>query len=56
MKQTNNRKLKKQTKRNNKNIFGLFAFWKVEIKQEQQRKRKKAKHGYLKYRQNMMYR
>jgi hypothetical protein len=56
MKQTNTRKLKKQTKRNNKNIFGLFVFWKVEIKKEKQRKRKKVKHGYIKYRQNMMYR
>jgi hypothetical protein len=32
MKQTNTRKLKKQTKRNNRNIFGLFVFWKVETK------------------------
>jgi hypothetical protein len=55
VKQTNTRKLKKQTKRNNRNIFGLFVFWKVETKQEQQRKRKKAKHGYTKFRQNMMY-
>jgi hypothetical protein len=30
------------------------VFWKVETKQEQQRKRKKAKHGYTKSRQNMM--
>jgi hypothetical protein len=56
VKQTNTRKLKKQTKRNNRNIFGLFVFWKAEIKQEQQRKGKKAKHGYTKSRQNMMYR
>jgi hypothetical protein len=56
VKQTNTRKLKKQTKRNNKNIFGLFVFWKVEAKQEQQRKRMKAKHGYTKSRRNMMYR
>jgi hypothetical protein len=48
-------KIKKQTKRNNRNIFGLFVFWKVEMKQEQQRKRKKAKHGYTKFRHNMMY-
>jgi hypothetical protein len=56
VKQTNTRKIKKQTKRNNRNIFGLFVFWKVEVKQEQQRKRKKAKHGYTKSRQNMIYR
>jgi hypothetical protein len=55
VKQTNTRKIKKQTNRNNINIFGLFVFWKVEIKQEQQRKRKKAKHGYTKSRHNMMY-
>jgi hypothetical protein len=41
VKQTNTRKLKKKTKRNNENIFGLFVFWKARIKQEQQRKRKK---------------
>jgi hypothetical protein len=56
VKQANTRKLKKQTKRNNRNIFGLFVFWKAETKQEQQRKRKKAKHGYTKSQQNMMYR
>jgi hypothetical protein len=55
VKQTNTKKLKKQIKRNNRNIFGLFEFRKAEIKQEQQRKRKKAKHGYTKSRQNMMY-
>jgi hypothetical protein len=38
VKQTNTRILKKQTKRNNGNIFGLFKFWKVEIKQEKERK------------------
>jgi hypothetical protein len=26
------RKLKRQQKRNNGNIFGLFVFWKVEIR------------------------
>jgi hypothetical protein len=31
-KQTKGRKLKRQTKRNNGNIFGLFMFWKAEIK------------------------
>jgi hypothetical protein len=56
VKQTNTRKLKKKAKRNNRNIFGLFVFWKVETKQEQQIKRKKAKHGYTKSRHNMMYR
>jgi hypothetical protein len=57
VKQANTRKLKKQTKRNNRNIFGLFVFWKAEIKQEQRKKeRKKAKHGYTKFRHNMMYR
>jgi hypothetical protein len=55
VKQANTRKLKKQTERNKRNIFGLFVFWKAEIKQEQQRKRKKAKHGYTKFRHNMMY-
>ena len=35
MKQTKTWKLKKQMKRNNRNIFGLFVFWKVETKQEQ---------------------
>jgi hypothetical protein len=49
VKQTNTRKLKKQIKGNNRNIFGLFVFWKVETKLEQQRKRKKAKHGYTKF-------
>jgi hypothetical protein len=38
-------KLKRQTKRNNGNIFGLFVFWNVEIRT---RKIKKAKHGYTK--------
>jgi hypothetical protein len=55
MKQTNTRKLKKQTKRNNGNIVGLFVFWKVEIRTRITKKRKKAKHGYTKYRQNMIY-
>jgi hypothetical protein len=55
VKQTNTRKLKKQTTRNNRNIFGAFVFWKVETKQEQQRKKKIAKHGYTKFRQNTMY-
>jgi hypothetical protein len=32
IKQTKARKLKTQTKRNNINIFGLFVFWKVEIR------------------------
>jgi hypothetical protein len=50
------RKLKRQTKRDNRNIFGLFAFWKVEIRTTTTKKRKKAKRGYTKYRQNMMYR
>jgi hypothetical protein len=45
MKQTNTRKLKRQTKRNNRNIFGIFVFWKVEIK-TRTTKKKKAKHGY----------
>jgi hypothetical protein len=56
VKQTNTRKLKKQRKRNNRNIFGIFVFWEVETKQEQQRKIKKVKHGYTKSRQNIMYR
>ena len=46
-------------KRNNKNIFVLFVFWKDKIKQQQQQqqikqKQKKAKHGYTKYRPNMI--
>jgi hypothetical protein len=45
-KQTKDRKLKRQTKINNRNIFGLFVFWKVEIRT---RITKKAKHGYTKY-------
>jgi hypothetical protein len=49
------RKLKRQTKRNNGNIFGLFVFCKVEIR-IRTTKGKKANHGYTKYRQNMMYR
>jgi hypothetical protein len=36
-KRTKTRKLMRQTKKNNENIFGLFVFWKVEIR-EQQRK------------------
>jgi hypothetical protein len=52
-KQTKARKLKRQTKRNNENIFGLFVFWKEEIRT---RTIKKAKHGYTKYRQNMICR
>jgi hypothetical protein len=53
IKQTKARKLKRQTKRNNGNIFGLFVFWKVEIGT---RITKKAKHRYTKYRQNMICR
>jgi hypothetical protein len=55
-KQTKSRELKRQTKRNNGNIFGHFEFWKVEIRTRTTKKIKKAKHGYTKYRQNMMYR
>jgi hypothetical protein len=50
------RKLKRQTKRNNGNIFGLFVFWKAEIRTRTTKKRKKTKHGYTKYRQNMICR
>jgi hypothetical protein len=32
VKQTKARKLKRQTKRNNGNIFGLFVFWEEEIR------------------------
>jgi hypothetical protein len=53
IKQTKARRLKRQTKRNNRNIFGLFVFWKVVIRT---RTTKKAKHGYTKYRQNMICR
>ena len=38
MKQT-----KKQTKRNNRNIFGLFVFWKVETKTRTTKERKLIK-------------
>jgi hypothetical protein len=55
-KPTKARKLKRQTKRNNRNIFGLFVFWKVEIRTRTTKKRKKVKHGYTKYRQNMICR
>jgi ribosomal protein L15E len=41
VKQTKARKLKRQTKRNNGNIFGLFAFWKVEIRTRTIEKRKR---------------
>jgi hypothetical protein len=37
------------------NIFGLFVFWKAEIR-TRTTKKKKAKHGYTKYQQNMMCR
>jgi hypothetical protein len=40
VKQTKTRKLKKQTKRNNRNIFGLFVFWKVEINKNNKEKEK----------------
>jgi hypothetical protein len=53
VKQTKARKLKRQTKRNNRNIFGLFVFWKEEIRA---RTIKKAKHGYTKDRQNIICR
>jgi hypothetical protein len=39
------RRLKRKTKRNNGSIFGLFVFWKEEIRT---RTIKKAKHGYTK--------
>ena len=44
-------------KRNNRNIFVIFVFWKDKIKQQQQikQKQKKANHGYTKYRQNTIY-
>jgi hypothetical protein len=53
VKQTKGRKLKKQIERNNENIFGLFMFWKEEIRT---RIIKKAKYGYTKDRQNMICR
>jgi hypothetical protein len=40
-KQTKTRKLKRQTKRNNGNIFGLFVLWKVEIRTRTIKKRKR---------------
>jgi hypothetical protein len=42
MKQTNTIKLKKQTKRNNRNSFGLFVFWKVETKTRSIKKKKES--------------
>jgi hypothetical protein len=51
VKQTKARKLKRQTNRNNGNIFGLFVFWEVVIRT---RTTKKAKHGYTKYQQNII--
>jgi hypothetical protein len=45
--------LKRQMNRNNGNIFGLFMFWKEEIRT---RTIKKAKHEYTKDRQNMICR
>jgi hypothetical protein len=54
-KQTKARKPKRQTKRNNGNIFVLFVFWKVEIRTRITEK-KEAKRGYTKYRQNMICR
>jgi hypothetical protein len=41
VKQTKARKLKRQTKRNNGNIFGLFVFRKVEIRTRTIKKRKR---------------
>jgi hypothetical protein len=41
VKQIKARKLKRQTKRNNGNIFGLFVFWEVEIKTRIIKKRKR---------------
>jgi hypothetical protein len=41
VKQTKARKLKRQTKRNNGNIFGLFVFWKVVIRMRTIKKRKR---------------
>jgi hypothetical protein len=41
-KQTKTRKLKRQAKRTNGNIFGLFVFWKVEIKTRTTKKRKES--------------
>jgi hypothetical protein len=39
VKQTKARKLKRQIKKNNGNIFGLFVFWKVEIRKGTIKKR-----------------
>ena len=55
-KQTKTRDLKKQTKRNHRNIFGLFVFWESRTKQETTKRKKKTKHGYTKYQHNMIYR
>jgi hypothetical protein len=43
-KATKSSKLKRQIKRNNRNIFGLFVFGKEEIRA---RTIKKTKHGYI---------
>jgi hypothetical protein len=55
VKQTKARKLKRQTKRNNGNIFWSFCVLESRNKNENN-KEKKAKHGYTKYRQNTIYR
>jgi hypothetical protein len=41
VKQTKARKLKRQTKRNNRNIFGLFVFWNVNNRTRTIEKRKR---------------
>jgi hypothetical protein len=41
IKQTKARKLKTQTKRNKGNLFGLFVFWKAEIRTKTIKKRKR---------------
>jgi hypothetical protein len=42
IKQTKARKLRRQTKRNNGNIFDLFVFWKAEIRTRTTKKRKES--------------
>jgi hypothetical protein len=42
VKQTNTRKLKKQTKRNNKNIFGLFCVLESRNKTRTTKKKKES--------------
>jgi hypothetical protein len=56
IKQTKARKLRRQTKRNNGNIFDLFVFWKAEIRTRTTKKRKESETWIYKVPTNMIYR